>query len=111
MKKIFAIHDRKIEAYHTPTYQANEIEAVRGLTAFMSEQQSNLTRFSDDFTLYILGEFDEVTGKHILYEHPKFLISCNTIIRNILETRILQDKLKEMAQKEADKKDIAAPSA
>lgn len=100
MKKVFAIRDVKVSAYHLPFFAENEIMAVRSIQAHMTNGESFLSQFAPDYELYHLGEFDEIQGKFILLDHPKFIISCQSIMLNILKATQVQQKLAEIKESE-----------
>ena len=65
--KLFAIKDKALDSYSAPFSQAT-IEAGlrmwRDLVLF-SQDDNRYKRSPEDFTLYMLGEFDDETGEII----------------------------------------------
>lgn len=60
--KIYAIKDKKAEAYLQPFTTTKDGLAIRMIQASM-EQENNLSKYPEDFSLYQIGEFNENTGK------------------------------------------------
>lgn len=104
MKKVFAIRDCKVAVYLRPFFEENEIQAVRGIQSHMQSGQSQLNQFPADFELYHLGDYDDVTGKIINLDYPKFIISCHSIHLNMLKAAELNRKLEDAALMDQEKK-------
>jgi len=62
MKKIFAIKDEKAAAYYDPFTMGNTIDAQRTFMQAMKAEKSMISQYPDDFNLYLIGEYDEMTG-------------------------------------------------
>lgn len=60
---IYAIRDEKANYYHLPFACKTQTDAVRNCQNAVMDPQSNLHRFSDDYSLYTLGHFNEETGE------------------------------------------------
>ena len=60
--KLFSIHDSKAETYGQPMCFKTTAEAIRNFQSWCREPESNLFKFSSDYSLLELGEFDESTG-------------------------------------------------
>lgn len=63
MLKVFAIYDRKVEAYMQPMFFQTVGQAVRGFSDACKDEKSNLAKHPGDFVLEQLGEFDEHSGE------------------------------------------------
>jgi hypothetical protein len=62
MKKIFCIHDEKAEAFLQPFFFDTVGQAERALIDCMRDATHNFARYPSDFTLFLIGEFDESSG-------------------------------------------------
>lgn len=82
--KIFSIRDNKVSVYHCPFFHENEIIAVRTLGMAVTDQKLHLAKFPEDYELFCLGEFDDISGKFTIYDNPKFIISAQTVQSNVL---------------------------
>lgn len=59
----YAIKDEKAECFpFTPYFAKNQHDAVRGIKMEVNNPQSNLHHYSDDFSLFRLGVFNQETG-------------------------------------------------
>lgn len=69
--KVFGIYDSKAEAYLPPFMMKSKGEALRALGAHVNDPQHNFCKYSEDFTLFELGSWDEVSGKYDLHPAPQ----------------------------------------
>ncbi|AZL82848.1 nonstructural protein [Apis mellifera associated microvirus 9] len=67
---VFAVYDVKAGSYHPPFYQINKGLAMRSFSDLVANPQSTLYRHPQDFALYELGTFDDVTGKFDVLDTP-----------------------------------------
>ncbi|QXP08398.1 MAG: nonstructural protein [Arizlama microvirus] len=73
---IFAVKDNKASCYNRPFAEINVLNAVRGLSVAVNNQESQIMHFPEDFDLYQIGTFDDVTGKTDVFANPKFIQSA-----------------------------------
>lgn len=59
------IKDRAIDAYMQPFFVQHRNQAIRGLQDEVNREGSELGKHPEDYDLYLLGEWDEQTGKTI----------------------------------------------
>ena len=62
MKKIFVIKDEKSGAHYDPFTMSNSIDAQRAFMQGMRSEKSMISQYPEDFNLYFIGEFDEMSG-------------------------------------------------
>ncbi|QXP07895.1 MAG: nonstructural protein [Arizlama microvirus] len=75
--KLFSVRDNKVSSYLRPFVEQSEIQAIRGLTSVVnSGEKSQINDYPEDFDLYLLAEMDDITGKIIPQEPPKFIIAA-----------------------------------
>ncbi|WNK12904.1 MAG: nonstructural protein [Microvirus sp.] len=60
--QMFSIYDQKAKFFSTPFYAPNLPVAARSIAKAMSDPASDLGTFSNDYTLYCVGSFDDQTG-------------------------------------------------
>lgn len=77
--KLFSIRDIKVSSYMRPFCEINEINAVRGLKIVVNDHNSQISHYPEDFELMELGTFDDVTGRMMLHDSPKFIINALTL--------------------------------
>lgn len=62
--EIYSIKDAKVGVYQSPFYAQNHAVAVRTLkSAVNDDTKTNLTLYPEDFQLFHVGTFDDVTGE------------------------------------------------
>lgn len=62
MLKIYAILDSKAAAFGNPFYMRSIGEAVRAFNDEAKKENSMVKNYPEDFTLFELGDYDQVTG-------------------------------------------------
>lgn len=60
-KLIYAVYDSNVEAYLKPFFVVTEAQAIRAVQA-AARDDASISSFPQDFQLYFLGSFDEVSG-------------------------------------------------
>lgn len=68
--RMFAIYDVKAEIFTAPHFMRTVGEAVRGFSMEVQNPDSMLSKWPDDYVLYEVGEFDQVTGALVARETP-----------------------------------------
>lgn len=58
----FAVFDSKAEAFLRPFFAETEGLALRSFTDAVQDPQSPMSKHTADYTLYRVGEYDQVTG-------------------------------------------------
>lgn len=61
-QKIYTIRDAKAEAYLKPFFERNNGTAVRAIEAAI-QQDKNFNAYAEDYSLYLIGEYDDTTGR------------------------------------------------
>lgn len=75
MKKlVISIRDNKMESYNSPVLVDNEAVAIRQFGDIVQRGgDSVISLHPSDFTLYVVAEFDPITGKFANLDCPKAL--------------------------------------
>jgi hypothetical protein len=73
--KVFTVRDNKAQAYLQPFFLPNEAVAVRGINNCLTDPNHAFSHNPEDYALYILGEYDETTGKFVLLDAPEHLFN------------------------------------
>lgn len=68
--KVFSIYDCKVEAFLQPFFMKSKGEVIRALTTLVEDHTHNFCKYSADFTLFELGEWDEAKGRFTLHATP-----------------------------------------
>jgi hypothetical protein len=67
--KMVAIHDSKAEAYMTPIFVQATGMAIRSFSDAINGD-GEFAKHPEDYTLFLLGDFDELSGKVEVYPAP-----------------------------------------
>lgn len=70
-KRLYAIHDAKIEAFNSPFTMHTVGEALRGFVEVVNDPSTQFCKHPEDFTLFELGEYEESSGTISPYATPK----------------------------------------
>lgn len=68
--KIYCIYDCKVESFGTPFFFRTKGDALRGFSEVSNDQKTQIGKYPADFTLFEMGDYDEVKGKFVLYSTP-----------------------------------------
>jgi len=60
--KIFSIHDAAAKAYLAPFFLPEEQQAIRGFTGAVNDIEHAFGKWPKDYTLMVLGSFDDEKG-------------------------------------------------
>lgn len=82
---IFSVHDSKAEAFITPFFAQNEAVGVRMFAAAANSDTSDFNRFAGDYTLFLLGYFEQDNAEFDLLDTPKNLGLAITHIHTPME--------------------------
>ncbi|WNK13197.1 MAG: nonstructural protein [Microvirus sp.] len=83
MIKIFSVFDKKALAYMQPFYFANKGEAIRALEDITNDSGSRINKHPADFSLWILGEYDDKTGSIKPLDKPQFLEEAANTLKKV----------------------------
>ena len=79
---MYTVRDSKAEAFFQPFFSPNEDTATRALAIEMAQPNSNLAANPQDYDLFHIGEFDDITGKCIALDTPDHIVSCIHLMPN-----------------------------
>lgn len=60
--KVFSVYDSKAKSYSQPFFAINEELAIRMFASAIGDPKSELCKHSADFSLHLLGAFDDSSG-------------------------------------------------
>ncbi|AXH77822.1 MAG: nonstructural protein [Microviridae sp.] len=69
-KFLYSVYDSKAKAYSNPFTSVNQQIAIRDFTQAVRDENSQLNKFPEDFTLVELAEFDDETAVFNLHPNP-----------------------------------------
>lgn len=73
LKKIYTVRDNKIDAYLEPHFAHDDETAKRTMIYSVNDQQHPFSKNAEDYALYYLGEYDDITAKITSLDQPKHL--------------------------------------
>lgn len=75
--KVYSILDTKAGTYGVPFFHANDTTAARAVALEVNREEpaNMLFHYPGDYTLYVLGEYDNETGL-ITAQTPAILTNC-----------------------------------
>ena len=114
MKKLISVFDKAAMFYKSPIVVNHQNEALRIFESAFRTQGSDFSAYPNDYDLYLIGEFDEVTGTLIqTQEHPQRIISGLQMVKNIesLEREHMDDRLSKELQEIKEEAAQAAKEA
>lgn len=82
---VFSVYDSKVGAYQTPFFLRSKAEAIRAVTTVLHDKNSNYNNYPADYTLFYLGEFDDVDADFNIKAAYENLGSLITFIEQPLE--------------------------
>lgn len=87
MKQIvLSVFDSAVGQYLTPFFQRSKAEALRSFTSACNQQDHDFNKFSSDYTLFALGEFDVDTAQFTQYPAPERLAVAIEVIERASPT-------------------------
>jgi len=84
VKKLYSLFDRQTEFFGAPICCINDGDALRSFAQTVTDPQSQVHQYMDDYTLYLLGEFDPETGRIDRCDPPQIVASARTVYHNEL---------------------------
>lgn len=61
-QQMYAIFDKKVNAFLQPFFMATYLAALRALEDLLSDPTHQFYKHASDFSLHLLGEYDDQTG-------------------------------------------------
>lgn len=82
IKSIFSIFDEKSKLFLPPMFYVNNGEAIRAFTDLVNNKQTFLHTHPEDYKLYYVGTFNDLTCKFQSTDQPDFLIHASDVLVN-----------------------------
>lgn len=60
---VFSVYDAKAAAFMTPFHMPTRGQALRAFGDVVADGKHDFSKHPEDFSLYVVGEFDQSTGK------------------------------------------------
>lgn len=81
--KVFAIFDSKVKAFITPFFQRSSGEAIRAFSDAVGDVNSGFCKHPEDYTLFELGEFEDMDASFQLLETPHSLGLATQFVKEV----------------------------
>ena len=78
---ICCVYDSAVGQYLTPFFQRSKMEALRSFGTFANQEGHDFQRYSADYTLFALGEFNPDDGTIDHYQAPERLAVAIELIQ------------------------------
>lgn len=78
--KIFAVRDSAVEAFMQPFFSPSMGAAIRSLTEATNDPKHEFAKHAKDYSLYILGDFDDASGIVTSGGPPVHIVACSDLI-------------------------------
>lgn len=82
---LYSIYDSKVEGYMQPFFLPNDQVAMRAFSDLVNEDNHDLNRHPEDYTLFNLATFDPTSGTVTPQHTPKALITGISAKRTLTE--------------------------
>jgi len=67
---VFSIYDSKSHIYEKPFYMNHRMEALRAFESTVNDPNTSINKWPEDFTLFELGTYENITGTFELLPTP-----------------------------------------
>lgn len=72
-EQVFTVFDSAAKAFLTPFFAPTVESAIRSFREIVNKEGHQFNRFPEDYTLFHVGEFDQVTGLLKAFDTPHSL--------------------------------------
>ena len=80
LNNMYTVYDSKAEIYTNPFHFRNDQEAIRQFTTEAQNPESKLNKHAEDYTLFLLGEYDQDTAEFSIRETPKAILRFHELM-------------------------------
>lgn len=68
--RLVSVKDMKAQIFLQPNFQRSIPDALRSFETIANEGESQLRRYPNDFRLFHLADFDDITGELEVFQRP-----------------------------------------
>lgn len=79
--KVYSVFDSKAAVYGTPFFMPNDAMAVRAFTDLVNGPENMISVHPEDFSLFVLGDFDDQLAKLTSLQAPLNLVTAAAVKR------------------------------
>lgn len=80
MLKVFSVYDKAAGAFLQPFFAPTSGLAIRSVADAVSDTAHQFNRHAGDYTLFILGEFNDADGSFSRMVEPEKIITCTELL-------------------------------
>lgn len=84
--QMFAVYDAVAKAFATPFFMRSEAEALRAFASEVNNPQSQLHASHADYSLHLIGEFDDAGG--VVVSNGKQLAKASAVLRPVSQEEV-----------------------
>ena len=77
--QVYSVYDKKMGTYMPPMYVEHLIQIQRTLLKNMQNPESLITQYPEDYSVYILGDWDPKLGEYNLKPKPEFVFDIQDL--------------------------------
>lgn len=81
IRDVFVIRDAKAEVFNMPFFKLTKGEAERDFRSLVNEPGSNVNKYPDDFDLYYIGTYDDISGTVKSLDTPQHLCKAVSVLK------------------------------
>ena len=81
--KVYSVYDIAAAAYLQPFYAPTVGMALRSFVDAVNDPNHQFAKYSSDYTLYLLGEFNDSDGSFNSFEPEKILSAKEALYKDI----------------------------
>lgn len=83
--KLFSIYDKKAKVFNPPMSSVNQGTLLRTLSDQLERADNLMSRFAQDYDVYEIGYFDDLTGDIQVNGKPGFVCCLEDLITPVKE--------------------------
>lgn len=73
---VYSIFDVKAQCYSNPFFMPHNGQALRAFSDLVCDEKSSINKHPEDYILYRLAEYDDVSGVFVGLKGPEFIANA-----------------------------------
>lgn len=86
--QIFSMYDKKSKIYQPPLYGHNAGHAMRTFTDVITQQKLLCSKYPEDFSIWMVGEWDDKLGRLLCLDHPTLVCEVADLLPATMEQMV-----------------------
>jgi len=83
---VFSVFDAKVGGFGSPIFCVTSGVALRSFTTAVLDPNSDFFRYSEDYTLFRIAEWDQATGQFVNLDAPEHVVSAYVLKSTVKES-------------------------